>query len=78
MSWRFTSAGEARHISFARGFLEHRVPQANPIDRFVLSLAKKIGLMNPVSKQVWKALGTDGATTRYRSEPDRPGQVRAA
>ncbi|MFE3225313.1 diiron oxygenase [Nocardia sp. NPDC059228] len=126
-------AEEARHISFAHEFLEHHVPQANPIDRFVLSLAfpivlwiggrailvppraffrefgiprsvrkdvffglpdskeafagffgdvrslaKKIGLMNPVAKQVWKALGIDGATTRYRSEPDRPGQVRAA
>ncbi|WP_442790137.1 AurF N-oxygenase family protein [Nocardia sp. CDC160] len=126
-------AEEARHISFAHEFLEHHVPQANPLNKFVLSLAfpivmwiggraivippraffkefdiprevrkevffgspeskeafagffgdvralaKKIGLMNPVSRQVWKVLGIDGHTTRYRSEPDRPGQVRAA
>ncbi|MEU1209653.1 diiron oxygenase [Nocardia sp. NPDC005825] len=126
-------AEEARHISFAHEFLEHHVPQANPFDKFVLSLAfpivmwiggrailvppraffrefdipsevrkevffgsddskeafagffgdvrslaKKIGLLNPVSKRVWNALGIGGPTTRYRSEPDRPGQVRAA
>ncbi|MFF0610961.1 diiron oxygenase [Nocardia tengchongensis] len=126
-------AEEARHISFAHEFLEHHVPQANPFDKFVLSLAfpivmwiggrailippraffeefdiprsvrkavffglpeskeafagffgdvrtlaHRIGLMNPVSKRVWKALGIGGGTTRYRSEPDRPGQVRAA
>ncbi|WP_067701596.1 AurF N-oxygenase family protein [Nocardia jejuensis] len=44
----------------------------------VRSLAKRIGLLNPVSKAVWKALRIDGPGTRYRSEPDRPGQVRAA
>ncbi|WP_405490035.1 diiron oxygenase [Nocardia sp. NBC_00511] len=126
-------AEEARHISFAHEFLEHHVPQANELNKFVLSLAfpivmwiggraivipprtffrefdiprsvrkdvffgqpeakdafagffgdvrslaKRIGLMNPVAKQVWKVLGIDGPTTRYRSEPDRPGQVRAA
>ncbi|MFI1917422.1 diiron oxygenase [Nocardia sp. NPDC020380] len=126
-------AEEARHISFAHEFLEHHVPQANPLNKFVLSmafpivmwiggraivipprsffrefdiprsvrkdvffgsqdakdsfagffgdvrsLAKRLGLMNPVAKQVWKVLGIDGPTTRYRSEPDRPGQVRAA
>ncbi|MFE4462729.1 diiron oxygenase, partial [Nocardia tengchongensis] len=32
-------AEEARHISFAHEFLEHHVPQANPFDKFVLSLA---------------------------------------
>ncbi|UGT41402.1 diiron oxygenase [Nocardia yamanashiensis] len=126
-------AEEARHISFAHEFLEHHVPQADPLSKFVLSLAfpivmwiggraiivppraffrefgiprevrkdvffglpesketfagfygdvralaKRIGLMNPVSKRVWKVLGIDGPSTRYRSEPDRPGQVRAA
>ncbi|WP_067828149.1 AurF N-oxygenase family protein [Nocardia inohanensis] len=126
-------AEEARHISFAHEFLEHHVPQSDPLSKFVLSLAfpivmwiggraivipprsffrefgiprevrkevffgapeskeafagfygdvralaKRIGLMNPVSKRVWKVLGIDGPTTRYRSEPDRPGQVRAA
>lgn len=126
-------AEEARHISFAHEFLEHHVPQSDPLSKFVLSLAfpivmwiggraivipprsffrefdiprqvrkevffgapeskeafagfygdvralaKRIGLMNPVSKRVWKVLGIDGPSTRYRSEPDRPGQVRAA
>ncbi|QLY30564.1 AurF N-oxygenase family protein [Nocardia huaxiensis] len=126
-------AEEARHISFAHEFLEHHVPQSDPLSKFVLSLAfpivmwiggrailvppraffqefgiprsvrkdvwfglpdsketfasyygdvrtlaKRIGLMNPVAKRVWKVLGIDGPTTRYRSEPERPGQVRAA
>ncbi len=37
----------------------------------VRALAKDIGLMNPVAKAVWKALGIDGPSTRYRSEPLR-------
>ena len=37
----------------------------------VRTLAKDIGLMNPVAKRVWKALGMAGHTTRYRSEPLR-------
>jgi hypothetical protein len=119
-------AEEARHISFAREFLEHHVSEANPANKFVLSvampivmwilgrsivtppksffrefdipepvrkelfygsaeakqvfadyfidvraLAKEIGLINPVSKAVWKLLRIDGPTSRYRSEPIR-------
>ncbi|WP_067569807.1 AurF N-oxygenase family protein [Nocardia acidivorans] len=119
-------AEEARHISFAHEFLEHHVPQVNPLNKFVLSLAfpivmwiggraiiippraffrefdipdrvrkdvffglpdsketfagyyadvrtlaKRIGLMNPIAKTVWKVLGIDGPTARYRSEPQR-------
>ncbi|WP_405133177.1 diiron oxygenase [Nocardia sp. NBC_01388] len=126
-------AEEARHISFAHEFLEHHVPQTNPLEKLVLSvafpivmwiggraiiippraffrefgipaqvrkevffgspdsketfagyfgdvraLAKRIGLMNPVSKTVWKVLGIGGSTTRYRSEPARAGHTRAA
>jgi hypothetical protein len=37
----------------------------------VRALAEEIGLMNPVSKQVWKLWKIDGRTSRYRSEPDR-------
>jgi hypothetical protein len=37
----------------------------------VRTLAKDIGLMNPISKAVWKLLKIDGHTTRYRSEPLR-------
>lgn len=37
----------------------------------VRSLAKEIGLMNPVAKGMWKLLRIDGRTTRYRSEPLR-------
>ncbi len=37
----------------------------------VRALAERIGLMNPVSKQVWKLLRIDGPTSRYRSEPLR-------
>ncbi|ONM48558.1 AurF N-oxygenase family protein [Nocardia donostiensis] len=37
----------------------------------VRSLAKEIGLMNPVAKGLWKLLGIDGHSTRYRSEPLR-------
>ncbi|WP_328391821.1 AurF N-oxygenase family protein [Nocardia sp. NBC_00416] len=44
----------------------------------VRSLAKEIGLMNPIAKRVWKALGIDGHTTRYRSEPLRGVSGKAA
>ncbi|WP_372341709.1 diiron oxygenase [Nocardia sp. CC216A] len=126
-------AEEARHISFAHEFLEHHVPEANPVNRFVLSLAmpivmriagraivtppraffdefdipdrvrkelfygspeakqtfadyfvdvralaKRIGLMNPVAKRVWKLLDIDGPTSRYRSEPLRAGVSKVA
>lgn len=37
----------------------------------VRTLAKDIGLMNPVARAVWKLLKIDGHTTRYRSEPLR-------
>ncbi|MFQ6226360.1 AurF N-oxygenase family protein [Nocardia sp. NPDC002869] len=44
----------------------------------VRALAEEIGLMNPVAKRVWKALGIDGHTTRYRSEPLRAVSGKAA
>ncbi|MFE3542805.1 diiron oxygenase [Nocardia sp. NPDC059177] len=34
-------------------------------------LADELGLMNPVAKRLWKALGVDGPVSRYRSEPER-------
>ncbi|MEU7632388.1 diiron oxygenase [Nocardia sp. NPDC049220] len=37
----------------------------------VRTLAKDIGLINPVSTMVWKLLRIDGHTSRYRSEPLR-------
>ncbi|MGN6606955.1 MAG: AurF N-oxygenase family protein [Jatrophihabitans sp.] len=37
----------------------------------VRALAEEIGLMNPVSRRVWKLLKIDGRTSRYRSEPVR-------
>ncbi|MFI5782141.1 diiron oxygenase [Nocardia sp. NPDC051570] len=37
----------------------------------VRTLARDIGLMNPIAKRVWKLLRIDGHTTRYRSEPLR-------
>lgn len=35
----------------------------------VRMLAEQCGLMNPVSRRVWKALRIDGRASRYRSEP---------
>lgn len=35
----------------------------------VRTLAEESGLMNPVSRKVWKALRIDGRPARYRSEP---------
>ncbi|WP_183097561.1 AurF N-oxygenase family protein [Nocardioides pelophilus] len=37
----------------------------------VRALAEETGLMNPVSRRVWKLLGIAGPTSRYRSEPVR-------
>lgn len=37
----------------------------------VRALAEETGLMNPVSRRVWKVLGIAGPTSRYRSEPVR-------
>ncbi|WP_405484394.1 diiron oxygenase [Nocardia sp. NBC_00511] len=41
----------------------------------VRALAHDIGLMNPISKRVWKVLGLGGAVSRYRSEPIRSGKA---
>jgi hypothetical protein len=35
----------------------------------VRMLAEEIGLMNPVSRQVWRVLGIAGKASRFRSEP---------
>ncbi|MGN6252458.1 MAG: AurF N-oxygenase family protein [Marmoricola sp.] len=35
----------------------------------VRALADDLGLMNPVSRRVWRRLGIDGRPARYRSEP---------
>ncbi|HVK27364.1 MAG TPA: diiron oxygenase [Nocardioides sp.] len=35
----------------------------------VRMLADELGLMNKVSRQVWRALGIDGPSSRFRSEP---------
>ncbi|MGO4258579.1 AurF N-oxygenase family protein [Marmoricola sp. RAF53] len=35
----------------------------------VRMLADELGLMNSVSRRVWRALGIDGRSSRYRSEP---------
>lgn len=35
----------------------------------VRMLADDLGLMNPVSRRVWRALGIDGTSSRFRSEP---------
>lgn len=39
------------------------------------ALASETGLMNPVSRRAWKALGIDGEPSRYRGEPDRRAQM---
>ncbi len=44
----------------------------------VRALAEQIGLMNPVSRRVWRLCGIDGEPTRYRSEPDRAPAAGAA
>jgi hypothetical protein len=35
----------------------------------VRMLAESTGMMNPVSRRVWKAMGIDGRPSRFRSEP---------
>ena len=35
----------------------------------VRALAQDMGLMNPISRKVWRGLGIDGRPARYRSEP---------
>ena len=35
----------------------------------VRMLAEQCGLMNPMSRRVWRAMGIDGRASRYRSEP---------
>ncbi|NLE78762.1 MAG: diiron oxygenase [Rhodococcus sp.] len=37
----------------------------------VRMLAQETGLMNPVSRRIWKALKIDGKPSRFRSEPSR-------
>ncbi|TSE01454.1 diiron oxygenase [Skermania sp. ID1734] len=37
----------------------------------VRKLTEELGLMNPVTRRLWKALHIDGPSTRYRSEPER-------
>ena len=41
----------------------------------VRALAFQCGLMNPVSRRVWRMLSIDGEATRFRSEPDRTPRV---
>lgn len=41
----------------------------------VRALADEIGLMNPISRRVWKMLGIYGPKSRYRSEPIRTAHV---
>ncbi|MFC4374492.1 diiron oxygenase [Nocardia halotolerans] len=51
----------------------------SPTSRQILSgffgdmrtLADELGLMNPVTKRLWKVLKVDGDHSRYRSEPER-------
>ncbi|MQY26580.1 AurF N-oxygenase family protein [Nocardia aurantia] len=43
----------------------------------VRALAEDIGLMNPLSRRVWKWLRIDGGVSRYRSEPIRRGTTAA-
>lgn len=130
---RIHVAEEARHISFAHEFLQHRVPAMTRPSRWALSvtfpvvmrvlcdaivvpptqfwgefdiprevqqdlfwrlpesqrqlsdyftdvraLAEQIGLMNPVSRRIWKLLRIDGRSSRYRSEPVRQAAPSAA
>lgn len=38
-------------------------------------LAEDLGLMNPVSRRLWKLLRIDGKPSRYRGEPDREART---
>ena len=44
----------------------------------VRALAEEIGLMNSVSRRVWKLCKIDGPASRYRSEPNRGAAAPAA
>jgi hypothetical protein len=44
----------------------------------VRTLAHDLGLMNPVSRRLWRALGIDGRPSRFRSEPAAASASRAA
>ena len=73
---------------------EHDIPKSvkkdlfwgTPESRRILSdyfgdvrmLADDIGLMNPASRAIWKLLGIDGKSSRYRSEPSRVPHAAAA
>ncbi|BDT88816.1 diiron oxygenase [Nocardia cyriacigeorgica] len=37
----------------------------------VRMLAEEIGVLNPVSRKLWRVLGIDGRASRHRGEPDR-------
>ena len=39
------------------------------------ALATETGLMNPVSRRVWRACGIDGEPSRYRGEPNRRAEI---
>lgn len=39
------------------------------------ALATETGLMNPVSRRLWRWLGIAGEASRYRGEPDRTAQL---
>lgn len=39
------------------------------------ALAEEVGLMNPASRRLWRRLGIDGESSRYRGEPDRRAQI---
>lgn len=39
------------------------------------ALAEEVGLMNPVSRRLWRRLGIAGEPSRYRGEPDRRAEV---
>ncbi|MCD0448888.1 diiron oxygenase [Actinocorallia sp. API 0066] len=40
----------------------------------VRMLADQLGLMNPVSRRLWRLLGIDGPSSRFRGEPHRPAR----
>ncbi|MDX6739178.1 diiron oxygenase [Actinocorallia sp. A-T 12471] len=43
----------------------------------VRMLADQLGLMNPVSRRVWRMCGIDGQSSRFRGEPHRPARTAA-
>ncbi|WP_306365018.1 diiron oxygenase [Nocardia sp. CC227C] len=68
----------ARKFGIPRSVIEEAFWQA-PHSRRILSdyfgdmrsLATELGLMNPVTKRLWRLLHIDGDRSRYRSEPAR-------